>query len=72
MRRMVSILGRERDLQPGEFGLEFGFGGLVDEGQFTPVLATQLELLDAKTGLAVLNEGVPALGNCDRFSSHKC
>lgn len=71
MRRMVSILGRERDLEPGEFGLEFGFGGLVDEGQLTPVLATQLELLDAKTGLAVLNEGVPAFSDCDRFSSHK-
>lgn len=68
---MIIMLGRERDFEPGEFGLEFGFGGLVDEGQLTPVLATQLELLDAKTGLAVLNEGVPAFSDCDRFSSHK-
>ena len=71
MRRIVSILGRERDLEPGEFGLEFGFGGLGDEGQFTPVLAASRELLESKTGLAVLDEGVPAGGDCDRFSSHK-
>lgn len=70
-RRIVSILGRERDFEPGEFGLKFGFGGLGDEGQSTPVLATSRELLESKTGLAVLDEGVPARGDDDRFSSHK-
>lgn len=71
MRRRVSILGREGDLKPDQFGLEFGFGGLVDEGQFTTVLSTQLELLESKTGLAVLDEGAPARGDDDSFSSHK-
>lgn len=71
IRIRVSILGRERDLEPGEFGLKFGFGGLVDEGQLTPILSAKRELLDAKTGLAVLDEGVPAFSDCDRFSSHK-
>lgn len=69
MRRIVSILGRERDLEPGEFGLEFGFGGLGDEGQFTPVLATTNKLLVAKS-LVCLDEGSPAFGDSD-FSSHK-
>lgn len=67
----MSILGRKRDFEPGEFGLEFGFGGLGDEVQFTPVLAAILELLESKTGLAVLDEGVPALSDDNRFSSHK-
>jgi len=69
MRRIVSILGRERDLQPGEFGFEFGFGGLGDEGQFTLILATLLELTIAKA-LRVLDESSPASRNCN-LSSHK-
>jgi hypothetical protein len=70
-RRIVIILGRERDFEPGEFGFEFSLGGLVDKGQFAEVLAAVGEVLDAKTGLAVLDEGVPALSDIDRFSSHK-
>ena len=69
-RRIVIILGRERDFEPGEFGKEFSLGGLVDEGQFTPVLAASREVLESKTGL-VLDEGVPASSDVDRFSSHK-
>ena len=70
-RSIVSILGRERDFEPGEFGLEFGLGGLVDERQFAEVLATSGEVLKSKAGLAVLDEGVPAFSDVDRFSSHK-
>ena len=70
MRRIVSILGRERDLEPGEFGLQFGFSGLIDEGQSAEVLAAILELLESKTGL-VLDEGSPSLCDCDRFNRHK-
>jgi hypothetical protein len=70
-RRIVIILGRERDFEPGEFGLQFSLGGLVDEGKGSPVLAASRELLESKTGLAVLDEGVPAGGDVDRFSSHK-
>jgi hypothetical protein len=70
MRRIVSILGRERDLEPGEFGLEFGFGGLGDKGQFTPVLAALLELTIAKA-FRVLDEGRPANRNYFRFRVHK-
>jgi hypothetical protein len=70
-RRIVIILGRERDFEPGEFGLEFSLGGLVDEGQFAEVLAAIRELTIAKTGLAVLDEGVPADSDVDGFSSHK-
>lgn len=65
------ILGRDGDFEPGEFGLEFFFGRLVDEGQFTPVLAAVLELTIAKARLAVLDEGVPSSSDVDRFSSHK-
>ena len=71
IRIRVSILGRERDLEPGEFGLEFGFGGLGDEGQFTPILAALGELLDANASLFGCNESIPACRNYDRFSSHK-
>jgi hypothetical protein len=71
-RRIVIILfDRDRDFEPGEFGKEFSLGGLVDEGQLTPILAAVLELTIAKAGLAVLDEGVPASRNVDRFSSHK-
>ena len=70
-RRIVIILGRERDFEPGEFGLQFSLGGLVDEGQLTPVLAAVLELTIAKERLAVLDEGVPSNSDVDRFSSHK-
>ena len=70
-RRIVIILGRERDFEPGEFGLEFSLGGLVDEGQFAEVLAAVGELLKAKAGFAVLNESVPAFSDVDGFSSHK-
>lgn len=69
-RRIVIILGRERDFEPGEFGLEFFFGGLVDEGQFAEVLAAIWKLTIAKAGLAVLDEGIPASNDVDRFSSH--
>ena len=64
-RRIVIILGRERDFEPGEFGLQFSLGGLGDEGQSARVLAAILELLVAKTGFAVFDEGVPADRNCN-------
>ena len=70
-RRIVIILGRERDFEPGEFGKEFSLGGLFDEGQFAPVLAASEELTIAKAGLAVFDEGVPSSSDVDRFSSHK-
>jgi hypothetical protein len=66
----MSILGRERDFEPGEFGLQFSLGGLVDEGKSSPILAASREVLESKTGL-VLNKGVPASSDVDRFSSHK-
>lgn len=65
MRRIVSILGRERDLEPGEFGLEFGLGGLGDEGQSASVFSALFELLIAKAGLSVFDEGTPANRNDD-------
>ena len=70
IRTRVSILGRERDFETLEFSLQFGFGGLGDEGKSTPVFATLGELLESKTGL-VLDEGVPASCDFCRFSSHK-
>lgn len=65
----MSILGRERDFEPGEFGLEFSLGGLGNQRESAEVLASVHELLVAES-LAVLDEGSPALGNID-FSSHK-
>ncbi len=71
-RRMsVSILGGERNLEPGEFSLQFGFGRLCNERKSTPVLAALLELTIAKAGLAILDEGDPASSDVDRFSRHK-
>lgn len=67
----MSILGRERDFEPGEFGLQFSLGGLVDEGKFSEVLAASRELTIAKAGLAVLDKGSPRDRDFDRFSSHK-
>lgn len=57
-RRIVIILGRERDVEGSKFGLQFSLGGLVDEGQGSSVLAVLLELAvtDALVGL---DEGVP-------------
>lgn len=71
IRIRVSILGRERDFETLEFSLQFSLGGLGDEGESPPVFAACGELLEAKTGLAVLDEGVPALCDCNRFNSHK-
>ena len=48
MRRIVIILGRERDLKPLEFGLEFGLGGLGDDGQSADILAASREVLISK------------------------
>ena len=70
-RRIVIILGRERDFEPGEFGKEFSLGGLVDERQSAPILTASREVLESKASL-VFNKGVPARGDDDRFSSHKC
>ncbi len=70
-REIVIILGRERDFEPGEFGLKFDLGGLVDERQFAEVLSGSREMLNAKTDFPVLDEGVPARSNFRRFSSHK-
>lgn len=69
MRRIVIILGRERDLEPGEFGLEFGFGGLGNQRESTEVLAATNKLFVAKS-LVCLDEGSPAFRNSS-FSSHK-
>jgi len=66
----VIILGRDRDFEAGKFGLQFSLGGLVDEGKSPPILAASREVLESKAGL-VLNEGVPASSDVDRFSSHK-
>lgn len=65
----MSILGRERDFETLEFGLQFSLGGLVDERQGSDILAALLELLVAKT-FFVFNKGNPASRN-DSFSSHK-
>lgn len=67
--RSVSILGREGNIEPGEFGLEFFFGGLGDEGQLTKVAATLLKLTIAKA-FGVIDEGSPANRNCN-LSRHK-
>lgn len=69
MRRMVSILGREGDFEPGEFGLKFIFSGFGDEGQSTKVLTATNELTISKS-LGAFDESSPALGDCN-FSSHK-
>jgi len=66
----VSILGRERDFETLEFSLQFSLGGLGDERESAEVLAAFGKLLESKAGL-VLDEGVPASCDCDRFSSHK-
>ncbi len=70
-RSIVSILGRERDFETGEFGKEFRLSRLRDERQSAPVFAAIWELTIAKAGLAVFNKGVPASSDVDRFSSHK-
>ena len=70
-RRIVIILGRERDIEGSKFGLQFSLGGLVDECQSSKILAASLELPVAKAGLAVFNKGNPADSDIDRFSSHK-
>jgi hypothetical protein len=70
MRRIVSILGRERDFETLEFSLQFSLGRLGDKSENTDILSTLGELLVAKAGL-VLNKGSPRDRDCDRFSSHK-
>ena len=56
--RIVSILGRERDVEGSKFGLQFSLGGLVDEGKGSSVLADLLKLA-VTDALVVLDEGVP-------------
>ena len=68
---IVIILGRERDFETLEFSLQFSLGGLSDERESAEVLAALGKLLESKAGLSVLDEGVPASCDCDRFSSHK-
>jgi hypothetical protein len=69
-RRIVIILGRDRDIEGSKFGLQFSLCGLVDEGQFTPVLAALRKLLVAKTDL-IFDEGDPASSDVGSFKSHK-
>lgn len=63
------ILGRERDFETLEFGLQFSLGGLVDEGKSAEILTAKGELFVANARLATLNEGSPSDRNND-FSSH--
>jgi len=57
-RRIVIILGRERDIEGSKFGLQFSLGGLVDEGKGSSVLAVLFELA-VTDALVSLDEGVP-------------
>jgi hypothetical protein len=70
-RRIVIILGRERDVKPGEFGLKFGFGGLGDEGQFA-IISPDLDELAVTEALRVLNKSIPADRDFNSCDSHKC
>lgn len=65
----VSILGREFNIEPGEFSKQLSLGRLIDERKNAPVLATILELLIAKA-LVIQDKGNPASRDCS-FSSHK-
>jgi len=51
--RIVSILGRERDFETGEFGFEFSLCGLLDDSQFTEVLPSIRKLANDSAFLVV-------------------
>ena len=69
IRTRVNILGRERDFETLEFSLQFGFGGLGDEGQLSVVFSVLLEFGN-QLGFSALNKGNPTLCEFFRSSSH--